>query len=225
MEQNLTQITNLNISSSDYDSLFKKYIIKKQILYYSRDDLLNREDNEDYLCSICLDVLKDPISCSSNKISHSFCKKCIDNYLKNNKKCPICKLPFQYQIKNEIIDELNGLTFKCSFTSQGCNNNTIFYPAYLNHINNCIYNNFLCECAIKKYNYKQKKFEKCGYKSNKINIDEHFKNCGFKTYKCIICDKKFFLINLEDHVTNECIFGIINYQNGDIYILEEDIII
>jgi len=40
------------------------------------------------VCSVCLDVVKDPkeLSCS-----HVFCKLCIDNWLKINKSCPCCR--------------------------------------------------------------------------------------------------------------------------------------
>ena len=61
--------------------------------------------------------LENPINCSD----HSFCKECIDKYLKENNKCPICKNNFEYKINNDIINLLNKLFFKCKFKSDGCN--------------------------------------------------------------------------------------------------------
>ena len=50
---------------------------------YNSGDLVNR--NEDFICPICFCVLKNPISCSDKNNSHSFCKECIDIYLKEKK--------------------------------------------------------------------------------------------------------------------------------------------
>ena len=46
-------------------------------------------DNSSDTCSICLEDTSDTCLLNCN---HSFCKKCIDDYLKrNNKKCPNCR--------------------------------------------------------------------------------------------------------------------------------------
>ena len=76
----------------------------------------------------------------------------MDNYIKdnNNNNCPTCKLYFEYKIKNEINDELNKLSFQCMFKNKGCNE-IKSYSEYLNHINNCKYdNNIQYKCNIKK---------------------------------------------------------------------------
>ena len=100
--------------------------------------------------------IKYPISCSNNKNAHSFCKECIEQYLKENNKCPTCKLNFEYKINNELNDSLNKLTFECLFKKEGCKN-ILSYSDYLNHINNCKYNNIIqYKCNIKKYNYIKK---------------------------------------------------------------------
>ena len=66
----------------DFNNNFKKYIKKVQIKIYNQKNLIGKETKEDLICPICLEVLKNPISCSVNKNSHSFCKDCIDKYLK-----------------------------------------------------------------------------------------------------------------------------------------------
>ena len=199
------------------DIYFKKYIKINQIEDYSQDNLIDKKNSEDLICPICYCILKEPINCSDNKNSHSFCKKCIDKYLENKDKCPTCKLNFEYKINNEIYNKLNKLLFKCIFKNEGCNE-IISYSEYLNHINNCKYNNMRYRCAVKKYNYERKEFEECGYIGNKINMNKHFKLCGYNNLKCKFCNENIYQMNLEEHIINKCKFGIINDKNGDKYI-------
>ena len=205
----------INIALNDI--YFKKFIkYNNQLLIYNPENINNKENIEDLICSICFNVLKNPISCSDKKNSHSFCKECIDAFLKENNKCPLCKIIFEYKINNNLQKELNKLSFKCQFKNEGCNE-ILFYSDYLNHIFNCKYNNIQYECKIKKYDYKMKEFKKCGYLGNKNEIEIHFKLCGLNEYECIFCKEKILKLNLEEHVSNKCIFRIYHYDNGDIY--------
>ena len=211
----------INNESALYDLSFNKYIKRNPILFYNRDNVIEKDNIEDLICPICFNILKDPISCSSNKNAHSFCKECIDLYLKENNKCPTCKLNFEYKINNELNDSLNKLSFECLFKKEGCKD-ILSYSEYLNHINNCKYdNNIEYVCNIKKYNYNKKEFEKCGYIGNKINIEQHFKKCGLSEYKCLFCDKNILQINIEEHATNECKIRFEKYENGDKYFGEK----
>ena len=99
------------------------------------------------------------------KNSHSFCKQCIDIYLNGNNKCPIYKSYFEYIIKKEINNILFKLSFHWNFKKEGCNDIIPYYD-YLRHINSCKHNNIAFECLVKKYNYSNKEFEKCGYLGN-----------------------------------------------------------
>ncbi len=214
-----------DIIENDKNFLFnkysKKYIIKEQIPYIKSNNLINQENNEDLICPICFFILKSPINCSEKKNSHSFCKECIDKYLEGNNACPTCKLNFLYKFNEEIYNSLNKLIFKCEFQNEGCDK-IIPYSEYLTHINNCKYNNNLYECNIKKYNYDKKSFEKCGYIGNKIEIEKHFKICAFKIYNCTFCNKNILNMDFEEHIEFDCKFGVIKYQNGDIYIGEKN---
>ena len=99
-----------------------KYIIPILNNYlYDKNQLIESNNNNDLICPICLNILENPINCSSNKNSHSYCKKCIDKYLKDNKNCFICKNIFEYKYSDEIIVKLNKLKFNCFFSKQGCN--------------------------------------------------------------------------------------------------------
>ena len=156
----------------------------KNFSVYNNDNLINK--NEDLICPICFYILKYPINCSDKNNSHSFCKECIDIYLKESNKCPICKNNFEYKINNDIINSLEKLMFKCLFKNKGCNE-IISYKDYFNHLSNCKYKYIKYECNIKKYNYKKKEFEKCGYIGNKKEIEKHFNECAYIKYKCIFC--------------------------------------
>ena len=215
----------LNNQSTQYDLSFNKFIKKRNPkLFYNRDNAIEKDNIEDLICPICFNILNNPISCSNNKNAHTFCKKCIDQYLKENNKCPTCKLNFEYKINNELNDSLNKLSFECLFKKEGCKD-ILSYSEYLNHINNCKYdNNIEYECNIKKYNYNKKEFELCGYIGNKTNIEEHFKKCGFNEYKCLFCDKNILQRDIEEHVTNECKIKFEKYPNGDKYFGEKKII-
>ena len=92
------------------------------------------------------------------------------------------------------------------------------YSEYLNHINNCKYNNIKYECNIKKYNENKIEFEICGFIGDKIIIEQHFKKCGLTQFNCLFCKENILQKNLEDHVKNKCKFRIINYEDGSKYI-------
>ena len=93
------------------EHFFQKYI--KVNFVYEPDNLITNDNVEDLTCPICFYILNNPKSCSVEQNSHSFCQRCIDNYLKQNDKCPTCKLFFKYEIKNEIKNKLTKLSFKC----------------------------------------------------------------------------------------------------------------
>ena len=211
----------INNHSTQFDISFNKYIKRNPKLFYNRDNVIEKNNIEDLICPICFYILKNPISCSSNKNAHSFCKECIDQYLKEKNKYPTCKMNFEYKINNELNDSLNKLTFECLFKKEGCKV-ILSYSEYLNHINICKYDNDTdYKCNIKKYNYNKKEFEICGYIGNKTNIEEHFKKCGLSEYKCLFCNKNILHMDIEEHVTNKCKIKIKKYPNKDIYIGEK----
>ena len=73
----------IQLNENDIDfKTFLKY--NNQILSYNPENIINKKNTEDLICSICYNILKNPISCSDKKNSHSFCKECIDKYLKGS---------------------------------------------------------------------------------------------------------------------------------------------
>lgn len=67
-------------------------------------------------CNICQKIIKDPIRCKS--CQNSYCKACIDNWIKNQNKCPNeCQNP-EY-IKNlEIPALLTNIKYLCKNCKQ-----------------------------------------------------------------------------------------------------------
>ena len=210
----------MELSSNERKEFFNKYIKPYKIISYPIDNLIDKDKADNLICPICLQLLKNPISCSERINSHSFCKECIDEFLKEKDACPICKSNFEYKIKNNIIQEVNNLYFFCLFKNEGCNK-IISYSEYINHINNCQYSNSKYECQVKKYNFQNKEFEKCGYLGKEKEIENHFYLCALNKNKCIFCNKDIYQMDLCHHFENECKFGIIKYQNGNKYIGEK----
>ena len=220
MENHLENEEELN-SLKIKDNIFTSKYIKSDILFYNRENLIDNSNVniENLICPICNFILDNPKSCSRRNNSHSFCQKCIDLYLKNNNACPICKVFFEYKTNNEVKNLLNKLSFKCMFNKEGCKD-IISYSKYFNHIKNCEFNNLIFECQIKKFSYKNKKFEKCGFLGNKKNIEKHFISCAYAKYRCIFCNKNIFRMNFEKHARKECKYIIANCQNEVTYIGE-----
>ena len=214
----LTSTVEESNSLSTYLNIYlKKYVNEDDFSYYNRDDLIDKENIDDLICPICFFILKEPLNCSDKKNSHSFCKECINEYLKVKNKCPTCKLNFEFKINNEKYNELQKLLFKCMFNKEGCTH-ILSYSDYLNHINNCDYNNTRYECNIMKYNYNKKEFEKCGFLGNKSDVENHFKSCAYKGFKCNFCGEYISNMNLEEHAKEKCKFGIFIYPSGNKYV-------
>jgi len=99
-------------SNEDLLSYYQKSTFpysQNSISVYSKENVIEKDNIEDLICPICFYVLKNPISCSSNKNAHSFCKECIDKYLEEDEKCPVCKNYFEYINNYEIENSLNKL--------------------------------------------------------------------------------------------------------------------
>ena len=217
----LNKEKDLNFLLNKYNININDFIIS-DIGFYNRDNVLDNDNLFDLICPICLNILNNPICCSLNKNSHFFCNQCINKYLKDNNKCPICKNIFEFKINEEIYNTLSNLLFKCVFYKEGCKD-IISYSDYFDHIYNCKFKtNITYECQINRYNYLNKNFEKCMFRGNKEEIENHFKSCAFLKYKCIFCKVDILQINLQDHVENICKIGIINYSQGEKYIGEKE---
>ena len=221
---NIYQISNLfqkeKLDYTELKFLLNKYIVPAfSINIYNKDNVLEDFDISDLICPICYNIYNIPKSCSSNKNSHSFCKECIDKFLQEQEICPICKQYFEYHDNKNLQKKLNKLKFKCYYHERGCKR-IINYPDYLNHIKVCKYKNIIYKCEVEKYNINKKIFEKCDFRGNIKDMEEHFKNNELLKYLCLFCNQKILKINFREHLENTFNIGIINFSSGGKYLGE-----
>ena len=78
--------------------------------------------NRNFICLICLNVLKDPVLCPKNQ--HCFCRGCITKHLENAKRCPTCADELTLDTLTEapkmIKDILFELNIRCIYIDRGC---------------------------------------------------------------------------------------------------------
>ncbi|CAB4001593.1 RING finger 151-like [Paramuricea clavata] len=86
------------------------------------DELFQHPVGHTLHCGICLDVLKDPVSCRHNE--HLFCRACITIHLMNFQTCPSCMEPLTVeslrQAPRTVTNLLSELKIRCQFFDRGC---------------------------------------------------------------------------------------------------------
>ena len=97
--------------------------------YINNDTLIENEIvnlfKSSIICPLCKNIFIKPVMCIN--CQRVYCKKCIDNWSKNNEKCPNnCQANYQEcTIKNDILSKLE-------FNCLGCDQ-TILYFEIENH--------------------------------------------------------------------------------------------
>jgi hypothetical protein len=139
------------------------------------------EFKEEILCSICLDIVNEPLSCA--ECFSMFCSFCLKTWSKNNKNiCPLkCKFNPQKLVLS-TLKLLNKIKLKCG---NDCGQN-VMYENYLNH--------FITECPLSKIH--------CGYchtQTMNYLFNQHIDICEFVIIECCLCKalvkRKDFLIH------------------------------
>ena len=212
MKKKCQQKTPNHDVSQDLNAMLKKYNIdktkyikpyKKELFYDPKKLIKGTKNIENLICPICYNILKNPISCNSTEKSHSFCEECINESLKRNNKCPLCKQKFEYK-KNKKFDKLlHKLKFECIYSEDGCQD-ILDYSMYLSHIENCGFREILYECQIEKYSESELKFEKCGYVGSIKRINRHFLKCAFQKSICFYCNQKIIDALFARHMESRC---------------------
>jgi len=136
--------------------------------------------SEELVCSICLDIVWEPISC---KVCTSpFGSKCLNNWFKYNKKCPKqCEYePAEFSLLLKRL--VNKIQFYCLYKTDGCQE-VINYDNFYKHINSCPYAEYRC------------KSPNCNAKGTKKEMEDHVAVCETYERKCDIC--RLSLKNLE----------------------------
>ena len=163
----------------------------------------NHDDNDLFLCKICLGVLMDPhlITCCGECV----CKRCIDSHLlristldDGKKSCPFCRKDNFKLIENsDLKRSINNLEVFCLYQKSGC-----MWSGKLKegeaHLHECIF------CAIDCPN-------KCEYgKVERRNLGKHIAECPLQIMECkfepVGCKAEYPLPRKELTVhSNQCI--------------------
>ena len=90
--------------------------------YGYEDSRFEKDVDEDFHCSICFNVLKDPRTCKNN--DHAFCLECISEHLRvNSETCPQCKEDLNVATLRRprfLNNRLSKLKINCDHASRGC---------------------------------------------------------------------------------------------------------
>ena len=90
--------------------------------YGYEDSRFEKVVDEDFHCSICFNVLKDPRTCKNN--DHAFCLDCISEHLRvNSETCPQCKDDLTVATLRRprfLNNRLSKLKINCDHASRGC---------------------------------------------------------------------------------------------------------
>ena len=147
---------------------------------YGYDDSRFEKAVDDHFhCSICYNVLKEPMMCRNNE--HLFCRDCITEHLNTNSHtCPECNedLTVETLRRARVISNfLSGLKIKCDYSHRGCQE-YIRLQELDSHVENCGF------APVKCSN------EECEMIVNKREIIHHESTvCEYRKVKCHDCVK------------------------------------
>ena len=145
--------------------------------YGYENSRFERDVDENFHCSICYNVLKEPRTCRNN--DHIFCLACISQHLKvNSQTCPECNehLSVDTLRRPRVVNNvLSKLKINCDHASRGCPEFTCLEDLKT-HVANCGYAPVLCSNA------------ECGMEINKQDKVRHETEvCEYRKVKCHDC--------------------------------------
>ena len=174
---------------------------------YGYDDSRFQKDiDENFHCSICYNVLKEPRMCRNNE--HIFCLACITRNLnENSETCPECNEDLSVdtlrRAPRSVKNYLSELKIKCDFASRGCPE-FIRLEALKTHVLNCGFSPVLCSN------------EECGMEINKQDRVHHETGvCEYRRVKCHDCGQIQELVGI--------LMEINNTTNEKVEVLKENI--
>ena len=126
-------------------------------------------------CSICYNVLKEPMMCRNNE--HIFCRGCITEHLTvNSHTCPECNedLTVETLRKARLASNyLSELKIKCDYSNRGCQE-YIRLEELHSHVDNCGFapvkcSNEECEMVVNKHELIHHESTVCEYRKVKCH--------------------------------------------------------
>ena len=148
--------------------------------YGYEDSRFEKDVDENFHCSICYNVLKEPRTCRNNE--HLFCLDCITEHLKvNSQTCPECNehLSVETLRRARVLNNyLSKLKINCDYASRGC-------PEYVcvedlkTHVENCgfapvLCSNEECDMEINKQERVHHETAVCEYRNRRVKCHD----CG-----------------------------------------------
>ena len=146
-------------------------------IYGYDDSRFEKDVDENFHCSICYNVLKEPRMCRNNE--HIFCLDCISEHLRvNSETCPECNehLNVDTLRRPRVVNNyLSKLKINCDHASRGCPEFTCLEDLET-HVANCGFAPVLCSNA------------ECGMVINKQERVHHETAvCQYRKVKCHDC--------------------------------------
>ena len=148
------------------------------VKYGYEDCRFEKDVDENFHCSICYNVLKEPRMCRNNE--HLFCLDCITEHLRVNSRqtCPECNehLSVDTLRRARVVNNfLSKLKINCDYASRGCLQ-FICLEDLKTHVATCGYAPVLCSNA------------ECGMEINKQDKVRHETEvCEYRRVKCHHC--------------------------------------
>lgn len=191
---------------------------------FPKDNIENLSfDKLDCICSICAEVVRDPVAV---ECGHTFCTSCIKLALNSNPRCPSCMKSVSpgttpvFCLKKYI----DTFTIRCPEKSSDnplaiCKwKGTI--ESFRQHEKDCEYSSLPFNCLQCRESVPRKSVEKhkseqciyrhvpCGYCSSKIvcyNLEDHLLfDCMKRPFECRKCSKIIVFDDRSKHERDEC---------------------
>jgi len=165
---------------------------------------------EELTCSICLNILYDPIACKG--CDNMFCSNCILEWKKYSNQCPNLCIYEPKSILFPVTNMLGKIKIKCLNYKKGCHS-TFSYKDLRNHMESCEYSTYNCDCGFagKKKDFQEHNISckkglefKCDICSEVIRDENHYINCKQRKEKCHFCHLNIKVDSFKEHLVKEC---------------------
>lgn len=181
------------------------------------------EVDENLICSICRDVMTNPVSCRDG---HTFCENCINAWLLSNKVCPLDRQPLR---KRELIRNLplrgviDNLDVRCANGLDSGGN-----PRKKMRVSRDDYGHTvqqLCPWSGKlkdldehsrlcPYELVHCPHTRCFKSMLRRDIEEHAVQCEKRSVVCERCCLEMAFCDLDEHETMDCPLAMVPCVNG-----------
>ena len=151
------------------------YCCPTEAKYGYDDSRFEKAVDDHFHCSICYNVLKEPMMCRNNE--HLFCRDCITEHLNTNSHtCPECNedLTVETLRRARLVNNiLSSLKIKCDYFHRGCQE-YICLEELDSHVENCGFapvkcSNEECEMIVNKREIIHHESTVCEYRKVKYH--------------------------------------------------------